>query len=151
MSIKEKIIGDFCAATSSCALASFTCACCACDLPVNDRVCNVHSAINLDLLKAPSSHWNDPDFLPPPTPFQYGPLKDILLEPRGVAIEGGVITLDMCNLCLRSLHKHLLPKHALANKLYFGTIPDELKDLTMVKESMIARARAKSWIVKLQE
>lgn len=35
--------------------------------------------------------------------------------------------------------------------MYLGPIPDELRDLTMVEECMIARARAKSWIVKLQE
>ena len=44
-----------------------------------------------------------------------------------------------------------LPKHALANKLYVGPVPNELKSLTMVEESMIARAREKSWIIKLQE
>lgn len=39
----------------------------------------------------------------------------------------------------------------MANRLYLGPVPEELSELTMVEESLIARARAKSWIVKLQE
>ncbi|KAJ7205835.1 hypothetical protein GGX14DRAFT_339718, partial [Mycena pura] len=40
---------------------------------------------------------------------------------------------------------------ALANRMYLGPIPDELKDLTMIEESMIARCRAKCWVIKLKE
>jgi len=34
-----------------------------------------------------------------------------------------------------------MPKHTLADRLYLGPIPDELLDLTIVEECMIARGR----------
>ena len=148
---KEKIIQDFRAATSSEALSSFTCACCARETAVQDRVRKPHSEIDLALLEGPATHWNDPSFPPPPPHFQGGPLMGKLLDPRGVTAEDGKITLELCVACSRALHRKSLPKHALANRMYTGPVPQELGDLTMVEECMIARARAKSWIVKLQE
>jgi hypothetical protein len=149
--MKEKIVRDFRAATSSAALTAFTCACCARQLPVQSRVQRLHSDVNLDLLEGPRSNWIDASFAPPPTPFEDGPLKGKLIDPRGVIIQGGNFMLDFCVSCSRALQRRSLPKHALANKLYTGPVPDELKDLTMIEECMISRARAKSWIVKLQE
>jgi hypothetical protein len=35
--------------------------------------------------------------------------------------------------------------------MYLGPIPSELKDLTIIEEAMIARCRAKCWIVQLKE
>jgi hypothetical protein len=151
MNTKEQIIRNFREATSSAALSSFTCACCARKLPIADRVRKLHTEIDLDLLESPSFHWNDESFAPPPTPFETGPLRNKILEEDGVSEEGGNITLELCNYCSRGLRERRLPKHALANRLYSGPVPNELKDLTMIEESMIARARSKSWIVKLQE
>jgi len=148
---KEMIIKVFRAATSSAALASFTCACCARELPIGDRIRKQHTEVDLDLLCCPATHWNDERFMPPPTPFNTGPLQNKLVDARGVLLQNGEVVLELCTMCSRTLHRGSLPKHALANRLYVGAVPDELSDLTMVEESMIARARAKSWIVKLQE
>lgn len=63
----------------------------------------------------------------------------------------GTYQLELCTSCLCCLRRQTIPKHALANRLYLGPVPNELNDLTMVEECMIAQARAKSWIVKLQE
>jgi len=148
---KEMIIKSFRAATSSAALASFTCACCARESPIGDRIRKRHTEVDLDLLDCPTLHWNDGGFLPPPVPFDSGPLRNKLVDARGVLMQNGEVVLELCTTCSRGLHRKSLPKHALANRLYVGPVPDELGDLTMVEESMIARARAKSWIVKLQE
>ena len=49
-------------------------------------------------------------------------------------------------------YKHpRLPDYALANDLFFGDIPKELQDLTVVEEAMIARRRSKSCILYLKE
>lgn len=149
--LKEKIVKDFRAATSSAALAVFTCASCGREGPIESRLRRSHSDVNLDVLDSPTCHWNDPDYPAPPTPFQTGPLRQKLLDVRGVLVDGDDITLDLCLICMNSLRRRSVPKHALANKLYVGPVPKELKELTMVEESMIARARSKSWIVKLQE
>lgn len=151
MSVKENIVRSFRVATSSAALASFTCACCSRDMPLHQKVRKPVSDVDIELLNGPATHWNDPSFRPPPAAFDNGLLKGKLLDARGVGVEGGDMALELCCECSRSLRKHTLPKHALANKLYVGPVPDELHDLSMVEECMIARARAKSWIVKLQE
>ena len=151
MSVKENIVHSFRVATSSTALASFTCACCSCDMPLHQKMGKLVSDVDIELLNGPTTHWNNPSFKPPPAAFENGPLKGKLLDAHGVRMEGGDMTLELCCECSCSLHKHILPKHVLANKLYVGPVPDKLHDLTMVEECMIARACAKSWIVKLQE
>jgi len=150
--LKEKLIKDFRSVTSSTALASFTCACCARELSLKDRQRKAHTEIDIDILSAPTVHWSDSDAVPPPTPFSTGPLANKLLDVNGVTeTDSETYYLDICTSCLRSLRRNVVPKHALANRLYLGPVPEELRDLTMVEECMIARARAKSWIVKLQE
>ena len=152
MAVKEKIVKDFQTATSSTALSNFTCACCARDLPIGERIRKAAADIDLSLLEGPVAHWNDSAFLPPPTPFTTGLLKDKLIDVHGVVMgDDGNVTLELCNACSRGLRRGKVPKYALANKMYVGPVPQELSDLTMIEESMIARARAKSWIVKLQE
>jgi len=151
--LKEKLIKDFRKMTSSTTLSSFTCACCARELPMKDRQRKPHTEVDIGILSVPAVHWSDADAVPPPTPFTTGPLANKLLDVNGVTGTDvdGMYYLDMCTSCLRSLRRNTVPKHALANRLYLGPIPEELRDLTMVEECMIARARAKSWIVKLQE
>lgn len=138
--VKETIIKNFRAVTSSVALATFTCACCAHGLLLRERVRRQHTEVNLDLLDGPKVHWNDSNFAPPPTPFLSGPLKGKLVDAHGIELkDGGDIVLELCNSCLRGLRRNSLPKHMLANRMYLGPIPDSLGDLTMVEESMIAR------------
>ena len=149
--VKEKIVKDFHTATSSAALASFTCACCARESPVGEQIRKSHRDVDLGLLKGPSSNWNDSSFPPPPSPYKSGPLKNKLVDVLGVEIRGDNITLDLCVSCSRCLTKGSVPKHALVNRVYLGAVPNVLGGLTMIEECMIARARAKSWIVKLQE
>lgn len=150
--LKERIVKDFRNATSSTTLATFTCACCARELPVKDHQRKTHTEVNMDVLSGPSVHWRDDETRPPPVPFADGPLAGKLLDRNGVSSNDGLTyELDLCTSCLRSLQRDSLPKHALANRLYLGPVPQELSDLTMVEESLIARARAKSWVVKLQE
>ncbi|KAG6835881.1 hypothetical protein H0H93_013721 [Arthromyces matolae] len=85
-------------------------------------------------------------------PFDSGVLRNLLLDPEGVETkENGSIHLQVCSECLRSLKKNKLPKFALANRLFLGEIPDVLKDLTQIEESMIALCRAKNWIVRLPD
>ena len=149
--VKEKIVKEFRLATSSETLRLFTCACCARETPVKERVRKKHSEVDLGILDGPASHWSDPMFPPPPSPFETGPLKGKLLDVHDVINGVDEITLELCVPCSRNLSKGTLPKFALANKLYSGPVPEELEGLTMVEKCMIARARVKSWIIKLQE
>jgi hypothetical protein len=59
--------------------------------------------------------------------------------------------IDMCKKCYQSIiRRNKMPTLALANDLYLGPIPEELKDLTMAEEALIARRRAKMWVVHLK-
>jgi hypothetical protein len=79
-------------------------------------------------------------------------LQNLLLEPAGVSInEQGESILSMCGECSSSIQNGVLLPILLANQLFLGQIPPELKDLTLVEESMITLCRAKSCIVQLKE
>lgn len=57
-----------------------------------------------------------------------------------------------CYSCHTSIFvRHNLPSLSYANYLYIGEVPNELKDLTIIKEAMIARRCAKCCIIYLQE
>ncbi|KAF7314095.1 ATP-dependent DNA helicase [Mycena chlorophos] len=90
---------------------------------------------------------------PPPMPFDEGDLADILLDPDGVVypMDGGSPIMSLCPECISCLRRNKTPALALANRNYLAPVPPELQDLTMIEESMIARSRAKCWIVKLKE
>ncbi|KAF8331064.1 uncharacterized protein EI90DRAFT_2920895, partial [Cantharellus anzutake] len=57
----------------------------------------------------------------------------------------------ICHVCHRSLKRHCLPPTSIANDLYFGPIPNELRKLSLVEEALIARRHAKTWIIHLQD
>jgi len=59
--------------------------------------------------------------------------------------------LALCLPCHSSLAQRKIPALALANNLVLGEIPDELKELTAIKEVMIAWCRSKCWIIQLKE
>src|SRR6202040_4144000 len=54
-----------------------------------------------------------------------------------------------CPICVESLEKKKMPILALANGLWVGKIPDELKDLTYAEQLLIARVRHNRCIVKV--
>ncbi|KAF8317921.1 hypothetical protein DL93DRAFT_2045234, partial [Clavulina sp. PMI_390] len=59
-----------------------------------------------------------------------------------------------CAECSRSLNPKAqkppaLPKHALANKLYLGSLPDQFRDLTWVEEQACALMRSTHYVFRL--
>jgi len=78
-------------------------------------------------------------------------LKDILVDPKGVIDEeGDPESFVLCEPCLGSLLAGRMPALAIANRLFLGDVPAELKDLTLVEESMIGLCRARAIIVRLK-
>ncbi|KAG1748253.1 uncharacterized protein EDB91DRAFT_1021870, partial [Suillus paluster] len=88
----------------------------------------------------------------PPMPHQEPLFQDILLDERGFDkhIDGN-IDLNFCQSCFASVKKKRLPTTAIANHHLLGPVPDELKDLMVIEEAMIARCRAKCWVIHLKE
>lgn len=97
------------------------------------------------------NRWLDPDVAPPPMPFSKGILKDVLVDPAGVSVTDEIITLTLCKACVSSLQHKEVPALALSNRMYLRPVPQELKDLTVVEEAMIAHCQAQCWVVQLKE
>jgi hypothetical protein len=75
------------------------------------------------------------------------------VDPDGVAFPstGGPPVLFLCSLCHSSLKKKKLPPLSLANRTFLGPVPEELKNLTVIEEAMIARCRCRCWTIQLKE
>lgn len=147
--LKERLVKLFREHTSQSALSTFTCAVCAEDTLNTEKCETAASDIDLDLLRTsiPISSSSSVTL-----PYIDGPLRDVLVDPLGVRFqENGELILSLCKVCRSSLIRHKLPALALANYMYLGQVPGELKELTVVEEAMIARCRAKCWIVQLKE
>ena len=147
--LKEKIIKLFHEKTSSEVLATFTCASCsslACKL--EQKLVSL-SDIDMDLLK-PSRKIVSSKM---PMPCEHESLfMNWMIDPEGIKQdEEGHMQLQLCKTCYNSLRKRKTPPLSLANGTYLGPIPSELSDLTPVEEAMIARCRAKCWIIQLKE
>ena len=74
------------------------------------------------------------------------------MDPLGLdTSEHGEKIAKLCHTCFSSLKCHKTPPMALANHTFLGEVPDELKELTVVEEAMIARCRAKCLVIQLKE
>ncbi|KAJ6540911.1 hypothetical protein B0H10DRAFT_1855720, partial [Mycena sp. CBHHK59/15] len=93
-----------------------------------------------------------PACVPPAMPFDEGALHDLLLDPDGVSFSvSGEPILSLCKLCHSSLKNKKLPALSLANRMFLVPVPNELNNLTVIEEAMIARCRSKCWIIQLKE
>ena len=57
--------------------------------------------------------------------------------------------LSLCKICHSYLKKKKIPVLSLANRTFIGSVPNELKNLTVI-EAMIARCRSKCWVIQLK-
>lgn len=96
--------------------------------------------------------WLDTTCVLPSLPVFEGCLKDVLVSPTGLLFRGDIPhALQLCKSCHCALRRGHTPDLALPNHIYIGDVPDELRDLSVVEESLIARCRAKSCIIQLWE
>ncbi len=56
----------------------------------------------------------------------------------------------LCKDCQLAFSKKQIPKFSAANKMWIGDVPDELKNLTIVEEKLIAIYRHNTCVIKLQ-
>ncbi|KAJ3559970.1 hypothetical protein NM688_g18 [Phlebia brevispora] len=145
--LKEKLLSMFRKETSSEKLRTFTCACCSEEVLSSRREIIAVDDLPLELLRCHEDIWYSPS--PIELPFGEGPLEGVLLDPEGVSSDRKKV--QMCKTCWSALSRKHLPPLALANRMYLGPIPDELKDLTDIEEAMIAQCRAKCCIVRLTD
>ena len=158
-SSKNKIREKFLNLTGSPALKVEVCASCAEACPSSVLKSVKACTIDLDLLHRPDAFdtsapllepWLSMSVTPPVFPFCDGLLANVLVDPKGVAGSGAETVLTLCKECLSALRHGRIPALALCNHMYLGDIPSELKELTVVEESMIALCRAKCCILRLK-
>src|ERR1700722_8524980 len=164
-SLKDSCIKRFRECTSSSSLRSFTCASCSENKLLSERtilsneefdehILDRPDTAGADIGRVPSERWldSDPRYAPPILSLQHHP-SDILVDLHGVQSDPdtGLTLYSFCNHCYSSIKNNKLPALSLANRLYLGDIPDELADLTVVEQSVIARCRATCYIIKLKE
>ena len=78
-------------------------------------------------------------------------LDGFMLDPAGIVCDDtGARCLQCCLDCHAVLYiRKKLPKFSIANDLYVGKVPPELQELTVVEECMIARWRAKVFVIAM--
>ena len=142
-SIIHRCYEDFYSATSNSALKTTVCGICAREVSVrNDGL----SVMKIDAL--PTHRL---------TPLAPHPAHDkfhggMLLEPRGVVISpSGEEEVNVCGSCKMELGKdrNLPPKFSLANNLWIGWVPWELKKLTFPEQLLIAHLYPRVFVFKL--
>lgn len=148
--LKTQILDMFMEETCSQTLLTFTCASCSAEYPKSKQRSVSPHAIDLSLLSKPSDY---PSCLSLPTlPSTLMKNSNLLLDPAGMFEDKDQnIMLMLCPECHGALRKGKVPALSLANKTYLGPIPDELRDLTVIEEAMIAQSRAKCWVIQLRE
>ncbi len=148
--LKDKIAANFRSEISREHLQTSICCSCSTSLFTQDCITAAKSDLNLSCLQHPDMRLSGN--LPHLTHFLNDNLhvpsltEGLLLDRRGIKDE----TLSLCNDCRVFIRKGKTPPLSLANHLLLGDIPAELRDLTAVEESMIARCRAKACIVHLK-
>ena len=97
--------------------------------------------------------WLDSEVTAPALPSPIPLMEDVILDPAGIRYDSNLsdVHLTLCKSCKSSITSGCVPALSLANHMVLGETPAQLKDLTIVEEAMIAKCRAKCWIVQLKE
>ena len=131
----QNIVADFCADTSPDVFEEAGCAVCGQLTPI----CKMEELAEVE----------DINFLKADGVTRKARCKssDLVNELRGPILAPNCDR--VCPLCVESLEKNKVPTLALANGLWVGKIPDELRDLTYAEQLLIARVRHNRCIVKV--
>jgi len=149
--LKDKIAENFRKEISHEQLRSFVCSSCSSSIFVEQRVTCTKSGLDLSCLQHPEMRLSG---IPPDLRHisntnldTRSVMEGILLDRRGMKDD----TLSFCKDCYSYIHRAKTPPLSLANHLLLGDVPPELRDLTIVEESVIARCRAKACIIQLKD
>jgi hypothetical protein len=131
----QNIVADFCADTSPGVFEEAGCAVCQKLTPIC-KMEELAEVENINLLKADGV-----------TRKSRCKSSDPVSELRGPILAPDCDR--VCPLCIESLQKNKVPTLALANGLWVGKIPNELRDLTYAEQLLIARVHHNRCIVKV--
>ena len=147
-SLKDQLIDNFREETSSDHLQAYVCASCS-ESDFNFNKIEIEkSELDLSVLQVPSGHQSVMESMVH---------LDVTLKSQGILIDSrGVVTsesstlLTLCKECHSHLRRGKIPPLSMANDMVIGDVPNELCNLTIVEEAMIARCRSKCWVLQLK-
>ncbi|KAJ3559079.1 hypothetical protein NM688_g560 [Phlebia brevispora] len=134
---------DFIQATSNNALRHATCAVCGLELNVAENGVEV-----MALRDVPNKERLRPVH-PHPAHNLYG---GIILEPEGIVSGAGAeVAINICNPCLTDLamNKSGPPRLSLANDLWIGSVPWQLRALSLAEQQLIALLYPRIYVFKI--
>ena len=101
---------------------------------------NVILPKGFDVLHMDERHirYNQPEFW-----FGHPALDHLMVSRHGIknADKDSDVQLNVCEECLNPLKRKTVPRHALANGLYVGELPEHLKNISWIEEQICALAR----------
>lgn len=82
--------------------------------------------------------------------FHSPAIEHLMLHKQGiVSILDSSAVIQLCPDCFHSLSNHKLPKFALANNIFRGSLPDDLSDITWIEEIVCAIYRNTAHVTRL--
>lgn len=134
--------------------APVPCACCArarvdaviTDFPLSDCA-ELVSYLNLSILRI-TRPCHSPCFVTVPD------LSSFMLDPRGFSSVDGssvIATMHLCQDCIGPLKSNKMPRFALANNLFRGSLPDEFRDLTWIEEMVCSVYRNTAHVSRIYQ
>jgi hypothetical protein len=133
---RRRLISEFIKRTSNNVLAVKVCACCA-------REKEATHTTDLSFGSIPNSH----NLRPIDVHGGYDLYEGLLLEPKGVVEDQNSLTI--CAECESHLKSNKVPPLSLANGMWVGKVPQELKDLTLPERLMISKYFPSAYVFKL--
>ncbi|KIO31008.1 hypothetical protein M407DRAFT_221469 [Tulasnella calospora MUT 4182] len=74
-----------------------------------------------------------------------------MLDSLGYTSRSSTIVFYLCEDCRGSLSRRKVPRFALANELFRGTLPDRFQDLTWVEEMVCSIYRTTAHVTRLYQ
>ena len=129
-------------ATSNKALASTTCGICTHNVNINEQ-----KVTHFEINSLPNAHR----LIPCNLHLAHTLFNGKLLKPRGVRNDGSDSLVMACKDCVSSLNKpkDVPPEYSLANNMWIGNIPWELRCLTFPEQLLVALIYPRVYVFKL--
>lgn len=144
--IVEERISKFIAQTNNEALKTYICGSCA-----RERSCSDVEAVSL--LDIPNRYLLKPTVIHPKHDLTHGLLLHKPRTTMGTSMptptQEDEVVVQMCRECIRDLKKGQTPLLSLANNMWIGDIPHELRVLSLPESVLVARYFPAAHIVKL--
>jgi len=131
----KRVVKEFIDATGNDALKTVPCASCA-------RQFNASKTVQFNIEDIPNRERLKPAVTHP----KHNMYDGSLLYPGGIESNGKA---NICNECNTSLSKDKIPRFSLANGMWVGNVPSQLKNMTLPERVMIAKHFPSAYIIKL--